>query len=121
MSCPRAGIVSSAVEIENMERDDVSGAERAVLLKAVMRSQAALSLRIASVFLGLILALPLINYFLPDVAAFNIGGFTLSWLILGVLFYPITWVLSKWFILASNKIETDLVTTHSKNNRQGDV
>ena len=36
------------------------------------------------------------------------GGFSLTWLTLGVLFYPITWVLSKIFIDSSNKIEEEL-------------
>jgi uncharacterized membrane protein (DUF485 family) len=92
----------------SMERDELSASEREALLSKVMRSQAQLSLKVAAVFLGLIFALPLINKFLPEVASTNIGGFTLTWLILAVLFYPITWVLSKWFINASNKIESEL-------------
>ena len=72
-----------------------------------MRRQARLSLRVASIFILLILGLPLFNYFLPDLANRNVGGFTLSWLFLGVLFYPITWLLSGYFIRESDRIEAE--------------
>ena len=37
---------------------------------------------------------PLVNAFLPEIAQARIGGFSATWLFLGVLFYPITWLLS---------------------------
>ena len=79
------------------------------LLRSVMRRQAGLSLRVAAVFLGLIFVLPLINLYLPALAATNVGGFSLTWLILGVLFYPITWGLSAYFIKRSNALEETIV------------
>lgn len=72
-----------------------------------MRRQAALGLRVMLIFLVVLLGLPLINRFAPELAAHNIFGFTASWLLLGVLFYPITWVLSYYFIKASNRIESE--------------
>ena len=82
-------------------------AEHERLAHTVMRRQARLSLRVASIFILLILGLPLFNYFLPDLANRNVGGFTLSWLFLGVLFYPITWLLSGYFIRESDRIEAE--------------
>ena len=79
------------------------------LLRSVMRRQAGLSLRVAAVFLGLIFVLPLVNLYLPALAATNVGGFSLTWLILGVLFYPITWGLSAYFIKRSNDLEDTIV------------
>ncbi len=70
-----------------------------------MRRQASLSLRVASVFLAMILGLPLVNRFLPTVADASIFGFPASWLFLGVLFYPITVALSVYFVRASDAIE----------------
>lgn len=82
--------------------------EQARIAHAVMRRQARLSVRLALLFLTLILGLPLVNLYLPDVANAPVaGGFTASWLFLGVLFFPITWALSAWFIRASDAIEAD--------------
>lgn len=80
----------------------------AEILRLIMRRQASLSLKIAAVFVLLLLGLPLVNLYLPDLAGTRIGGFTLTWLFLGVLFYPITWLLSATFVKRSNEIETEL-------------
>ena len=64
-----------------------------------------LSLGVASVFLGIVLLLPIFNLYFPEIAAQKVGGFTLTWLVLGVLFYPITWGLSAIFIRQSNALE----------------
>jgi uncharacterized membrane protein (DUF485 family) len=86
--------------------------DRAALARLVMRRQAALSLRVAVVFLAVLLGLPLLNWLAPGLAGRSIGGFTLTWLLLGVLFYPVTWLLSGYFINASNAIEEDLAREH---------
>ena len=85
-------------QVLNPERDRA-------LLGRVMRRQVRLSLGVASVFLGIVLLLPVFNLYYPELAAQTIGGFTLTWLILGVLFYPITWGLSAIFIRKSNALE----------------
>jgi hypothetical protein len=84
---------------------DVPEHEHAELARAVMRRQAALSLRVAAVFLALLFGLPAFNYYLPAAANRPMLGFTASWLFLGILFYPITWLLSWYFIRESNRIE----------------
>ncbi len=73
----------------------------------VMRRQARLSIGVAIVFGILLLGMPLFNLYAPKLAATQVGGFTLTWLILGVLFFPITWFLSSYFVKASNKIESE--------------
>ena len=73
-----------------------------------MRRQAALGIRGAVAFLLVILGLPLVNWLLPNVANARVGGFTLSWLFLGVLFHPLTWVLSGWFVRASDTLENQI-------------
>jgi uncharacterized membrane protein (DUF485 family) len=78
------------------------------VLQRVMRLQAALSLRISSIFVLLLIGLPLVNQYLPDLARARVGAFTFSWLFLGVLFFPITWLLSATFIRESNAIEAQL-------------
>lgn len=86
---------------------DIGEQDQARLARVVMQKQAALSLRVSAVFLFLLLGLPLVNAFLPDLANRSVGGFTLTWLFLGVLFYPITWILSGYFIRASDRIEAE--------------
>src|SRR5689334_19846286 len=72
-----------------------------------MKRQAALSIRVALTFLIMLFGLPLINAFAPTIANSKVIGFTATWLFLAVLFYPITWFLSWYFIHASDKIEAE--------------
>jgi uncharacterized membrane protein (DUF485 family) len=83
----------------------LSTEQHARLAHAVMQRQAALSLRVAAIFILLVFGLPLVNYFLPDLANTPVLGFTATWLFLGVLFFPITWFLSAYFIKQSDRIE----------------
>lgn len=87
-------------------------AARGALATAMMRRQAALSIRVAAVFLILIFGLPLVNWLLPQVAGAAVGGFTVTWLLLGVLFYPITWLLSGYFIRESDRIEARIAAEY---------
>ena len=78
-------------------------------LRSLMRRQLGLSVACAATFLAALLGLPLLNYFAPDLMASRVGGFTLSWLILGVLFFPFVWVISWIFIKRSIALEEDEV------------
>ena len=102
------------MNLRGMVRDEMSSVDREALLRSVMRRQAGLSLRVAAVFLGIIFLLPLVNLYLPKVAATKVGGFTLTWLILGILFYPITWALSAYFIKRSNDLEHTIAAEHAE-------
>jgi len=53
-----------------------------------------------------LLALPLLNYFQPELMATRVAGFTLTWLILGVLFFPFVWVIAWIFIQRSLALES---------------
>ncbi len=76
-------------------------------LASLMRRQLRLSIACAAAFLVALLGLPLANYFAPALMATRIGGFTLTWLILGVLFFPYVWLISGVFIKRSLKLEAD--------------
>src|SRR5207248_6411627 len=78
-----------------------------MLAHLVMRKQAALSIKIAAIFLTILFGLPLVNQFLPKVADTPVLGFTATWLFLGVLFYPLTWLLSWVFINQSDRLEAE--------------
>ena len=89
-------------------------AQKRELTNRLIKRQLNLSLRIAAIFVLILVGLPLVNLFLPDLAATNFGGFSATWLVLGVLFYPLTWVLSSWFVKGSEKLEADIVAEESK-------
>lgn len=74
-------------------------------LHSLMKRQLRLSIACAGAFLLLLLGLPLLNYFLPELMAKRVGGFTLSWLVLGVLFFPYVWVIARVFISRSIALE----------------
>ena len=74
-------------------------------LRSLMRKQLRLSVTCAAAFLIALLGLPLANYFLPDFMAQRIFGFTLSWLILGIGFFPLVWLIAWVFIKRSIALE----------------
>src|SRR5690242_13316932 len=83
----------------------LSEEDHANLARAVMKRQAALSLRVGAIFIVLVFGLPLVNFYLPNLANTAVMGFTATWLFLGILFFPITWLLSAYFIRESDRIE----------------
>lgn len=74
-------------------------------LRTLMRRQLGLSVTCAATFLIALLGLPLLNYYAPALMATRVAGFTLSWLILGVLFFPFVWIISWRFIKRSIELE----------------
>ncbi len=76
-------------------------------LAQLMREQFKLSMVCAVAFMVALLALPLCNYFLPEFMSQRIGGFTISWLILGVLFFPYVWLVAYFFIKKSIAMENE--------------
>ena len=74
-------------------------------LRRLMRGQLRLSIVCAAAFLVALLGLPLANYFFPELMARRIFGFTLSWFILGVLFFPLVWAIAWLFIRRSIRLE----------------
>lgn len=74
-------------------------------LHLLMRRQLSLSATCGAAFLVALLGMPLLNYFLPELMATKVGGFTLTWLILGVLFFPFVWLIAWIFIKRSISME----------------
>lgn len=81
-----------------------------------MARQLKLSISCAATFLVALLALPLANYFMPELMAQRVMGFTLTWLILGVLFFPYVWIISWVFIKRSMALENQEVQSIRKGN-----
>jgi len=76
-------------------------------LHRLMRRQLRLSIACAATFVVVLLGLPLANYFWPELMSKRVGGFTLTWLILGVLFFPFVWAIAYYFIKRSIALEEE--------------
>ena len=74
-------------------------------LRTLMRRQLRLSIACAATFLVALLGLPLVNYYFPEAMAQRVWGFTLTWLVLGVLFFPLVWGIAWVFIRRSIALE----------------
>ena len=74
-------------------------------LHRLMRRQLRLSIACAATFLIALLGLPLVNYFFPELMARRVFGFTLTWFVLGVVFFPFVWVIAWVFIRRSIALE----------------
>lgn len=74
-------------------------------LHSLMRKQLKLSIGCALAFLVVLLGLPLANYFAPELMARRVFGFTLTWFLLGIGFFPAVWVISFYFIRRSIALE----------------
>lgn len=74
-------------------------------LHSLMRRQLRLSVACAATFVIALVALPLLNYYAPELMGRRIFGFTLTWFILGVLFFPFVWIISYYFIKRSIALE----------------
>ena len=81
-------------------------------LHRLMRRQLRLSIACAATFVIVLLGLPLANYFLPELMSKRVAGFTLTWLILGVLFFPFVWAIAYYFIKRSIALEEEESNPH---------
>jgi uncharacterized membrane protein (DUF485 family) len=87
-------------------------------LRRLKHRQLKLSVACGGTFGVVLLILPLLNYFLPDLMATRVGGFPLTWLILGVLFFPFVWVISYVFIRRSLRMEREEAEWAMEQNRK---
>src|SRR5262245_27131859 len=78
-------------------------------LHALMRKQLKLSIACALAFLVVLLGLPLANYFAPELMATRVFGFTLTWFLLGISFFPAVWLIAWFFIRRSIALEEEEV------------
>lgn len=83
-------------------------------LHSLMRKQLRLSITCALAFLIVLLGLPIANYFLPELMATRVFGFTLTWFLLGIGFFPAVWCISYYFIRRSIALEQEEVEEVSR-------
>jgi uncharacterized membrane protein (DUF485 family) len=97
--------------------DDTDFIHSEQFLRGLMRRQLRLSVSCASAFLLLLFGLPLMNFFAPEFMATRVWGFTLSWLVLGVLFFPYVWIIARLFITRSMALEAAEVRLAADENK----
>ena len=78
-------------------------------LHSLMRKQLKLSIACAAAFLVVLLGLPLANYLWPELMATRVFGFTVTWFLLGIGFFPAVWVIAWFFIKRSIALEEEEV------------
>ena len=96
------------------EKPDLHSEE---FLHSLMRKQLKLSIACALSFLVVLLGLPLANYFFPEQMATRVFGFTLTWFLLGIGFFPAVWTISFYFIKRSIKLEEEEVADVAEGKR----
>jgi uncharacterized membrane protein (DUF485 family) len=102
-------------QIPPKENDFIHSEE---FLSGLIARQLKLSVTCGAAFVVLLFALPLFNYLAPELMARQVGGFTVSWLVLGVLFYPYVWIIARIFITKSIALENAEVETAAAANKR---
>lgn len=83
-------------------------------LHGLMKRQLKLSISCAVAFLVVLFGMPILNFMSPEFMGQRVGGFTLTWLVLGVLFFPYVWIIARIFITRSIALENAEVAEASK-------
>ena len=107
---------SALMQNSPAEKPDVHSED---FLRSLMRRQLKLSIICAATFMVALLGLPLFNYFLPELMATRVFGFTLTWFVLGVLFFPFVWLIAWLFIRRSIALEESEVAEVSRERNDG--
>lgn len=77
------------------------------LVRGLVRAQLAASLRVAALALVLFAPLPVLFALVPAVADFAILEIPLIWLVLGLLVYPVLYLLARSHRRSAERIERD--------------
>jgi len=88
-------------------------------LRRLMRRQLRLSIACSAAFLIVLLGLPLANFFFPEVMAARFFGFTFTWFVLGILFFPFVWGIAWYFIRSSIALEQEEARSAGKSPVKG--
>ena len=103
--CYTSRVIDSQTGANATPRPQAVDVHSEAFLHSLKARQLKLSLACASAFLIALLGLPLANYFWPELMAVRVFGFTLTWFVLGVLFFPFVWIISYLFIRRSIALE----------------
>jgi uncharacterized membrane protein (DUF485 family) len=108
---------NTAQSIHDSKSEKKTDMHSEAFLHSLMRKQLKLSIACALSFLIVVLGLPLANYFAPELMAKRIFGFTFTWFLLGIGFFPAVWCISFYFIKRSIKLEDEEVAEVAEGKR----
>jgi hypothetical protein len=78
-----------------------------VFLGSLLREQLALAVRVLAVLALTVGSLPVLFHMFPGLAAQQVAGVPLAWLLLGVLVYPWLVMLGRWYVRRAERNERD--------------
>jgi hypothetical protein len=79
------------------------------LVRGLVRAQLGLALRLATVVVCAVVAIPLLNAVFPDLAAITVAGIRLNWFVLAVLVYPFFYGVGRLYVRLAEQAERDFV------------
>lgn len=79
------------------------------LVRGLVRAQLGLALRLASLVLGGLALLALLDGIFPEASALTVFGFRPNWLMLGVLVYPVMYGVGRLFVHLAEQSERDFI------------
>jgi uncharacterized membrane protein (DUF485 family) len=98
-----ARIVRTRAEVQ--EQTQVGDA----FVRGLVRAQLGLALRLATVAVSAVAAIPLLIGFFPQIAAVHVFGVRLNWLLLAVLVYPVMYGVGRLYVRLAEQGERDFV------------
>ncbi|BBZ59016.1 hypothetical protein [Mycolicibacterium monacense] len=98
-----ARMVRTRVEVQ--EQTQVGDA----LVRGLVRAQLGLALRLATVVVCVVAAIPLLTAVFPGWAALTVAGIRLNWLALGLLAYPLMYGVGRLYVRLAEQAERDFV------------
>ncbi|WP_162464789.1 MULTISPECIES: hypothetical protein [unclassified Mycolicibacterium] len=101
----RRGTRMVRTRVEVQEQTQVGDA----LVRGLVRTQLGLALRLAGVVVVAVATLLLLNAAVPDLAALNVFGIRLNWLILAGLLYPLLYGVGRLYVRLAEQGERDFV------------
>ena len=99
-----ARMVRTRVEVQ--EQTEVGDA----LVRGLMRAQLGLALRLGGSLLVVVVAIPLLAVLLPNVAETTVFGIRITWLVLGLLAYPVLYLTGLLYVRLAEHAERDFMS-----------
>lgn len=78
-----------------------------ILLRALMRRQLSLSLRVAATLVAVLAAQPLVAWLWPVYGRLQVFGVPLPWLVLGAASYPLMIALGLYYVRSAERIDDE--------------
>lgn len=90
-------------------REEIAGESRlgAAYVSSLMRAQLRLSLGVLALGVMTLGALPLVFALVPTARSLSVLGLPVSWVLLGVVVYPLVVLVGHWYTRSSERLEAE--------------